>query len=423
MIYYESYPNSRCPHSLCKYDVVSNTWTPFLEEVLRKIRHLRIDHIEFDWMKRRIFILTDLRHHRGTYILKIDHPFLLRRYHQLPQGELVNVNGSIQCVHDERRGVWNDKRQRWQPINLTLPLGSPREIYHSQVIHVPSKNMLLMFRWSYNSSIFASERSGAMLNVWRHRIGSHESEWTVGFQQSQFPGIPGSVILSSNEQFVIIAQLHFWILDIRNDHRYETRKSAVPISVKHGPGILAHTDCRFGSETIVSGFARRLDMNIPVLIVNMVTRYYSIERIHWIKRYGKPNHLMLPLKCFNENQNTFSFGGLNDDNVERPRGLDESLFVSKNVQESQRKVMDGFKRVTALRKVRTDQITVYNKSKGAQRDRLHRNIAATEMEIVSVMETLLELSPTEVRFAVESDSELRGLLEARKFKAPWMEFN
>ena len=67
-------------------------------------------------------------------------------------------------------------------------------------------------------------------------------------------------------------------------------------------------------------------------------------------------------------------------------------------------------------------MTVYNKSKGAERDRLARNIAATEMEIVSVMETLSELSPAEVKFVLESDIELCNLLEARKFKAPWMEF-
>lgn len=86
-------------------------------------------------------------------------------------------------------------------------------------------------------------------------------------------------------------------------------------------------------------------------------------------------------------------------------------------------MVDGFNRLKTLKKVRNEQLIVYNKSKGAERGRLDRNIAATEMEMVSVMETLSELSPVEVKVMLESDSDLRALLEARKFKAPWMEFN
>ena len=95
----------------------------------------------------------------------------------------------------------------------------------------------------------------------------------------------------------------------------------------------------------------------------------------------------------------------------------------ETIKEKQRKMVDEFETLTTLRKVRNDQLIVYSKSNGMDRDRLDRNIAATEMEIISVMETLSKLSQFEVKNMLESDSELGDLLKARNFKAPWMEFN
>ena len=107
--------------------------------------------------------------------------------------------------------------------------------------------------------------------------------------------------------------------------------------------------------------------------------------------------------------------------MERDHLEANNVITKPNIVQSQ--IFDGFQRVTTLRKVRSDQLLVYNKSKGAERARLDRNIAATEMEIVEVMQMLSKLSPTEVNFLLQSDIALCGLLEARNFKAPWMEFD
>ena len=76
-----------------------------------------------------------------------------------------------------------------------------------------------------------------------------------------------------------------------------------------------------------------------------------------------------------------------------------------------------------LREVRGRQLSVYGRSSGADRERLDRNIAATEMEITDLSTTLSELAPAEVQFMLRTDAALRNMLIARDFHAPWTEFN
>lgn len=303
--------------SFYKYDMYSDKWTQLSSEFLGELqnKHRTIEQIQFDWVNERIFILTHRRGSNRTHIVSIDDGSA-KHFEGVPIGELVNVNGTMHCVCDKSHSIWNDTKQHWQPINafprnprsinsiwkqhLTFPSTSHGRAYHSQVIHVPSKHMLLMFLWSLNYNNISGERGGAMMTVWRHRIGSHE--WTDVLQQRQFQGITGTVVLSTDQQCVIIAQPHLSILDIRDDDHYEIRNSTVPVSLKHSPGIFAHSDCAFGSANLVSGFTRRLDVYIPLVIVNMIYGYCSIERIHWITRCGRRNHRMIPLNTITGNE-------------------------------------------------------------------------------------------------------------------------
>ena len=294
-------------HSLYKYNMVSNKWIPFLPELTSKLEHLQFDHIEFDWVKRRIFVLIQSPwQDSGTRILHIENQSLFQLYGtgyggELPQGMLIHVDGKMHCVSDHSHSIWNEKYRRWQPISteLTFPSTMPGGAYHSQVIHVPSKHILLLFRWSLNSQKTNNlgKQGTTIMHVRQHHIGSNE--WTEVLQKEQSQDIKGSVVLSSDQQFVIIAHAHLWILDIRNDDQYKIRKSTVAVSVEHSARMLAHSDCAFGSGNLVSGFTRRLqlDMDIPMVIVQIISGWCSIERIHWITRCGTPNHLMVPLRA------------------------------------------------------------------------------------------------------------------------------
>ena len=305
MIYCESVHDIHRHHSLYKYSMVANKWIPFLPELTIKLQHFQLNQIGFDWVKRRIFILIKSPYRdSGTRILHIENQSLLQRYstgygRELPQGMLIHVDGKMHCVSDHSHSIWNETHIEWQPISAKLTYPStttPGGAYHSQVIHVPSKNILLLFRWAFNSQK-TNNLGNTIMHVWRHRIGSNE--WTDVLQKEPLQNIKGSVVLSSDEHFVIIAQPHLWILDIRNDDQYKIRKSTVAVPVEHSPRILAHSDCAFGSGNLVSGFTRRLqlDMDIPMVIVKMISEWCSIERIHWITRCGTPNHLMVPLRA------------------------------------------------------------------------------------------------------------------------------
>ena len=306
-------------HCLYKYDMCSGTWTRFLSDLFEIIQRLKAGQIEFDWVKRRIFILTGQPFttwpDASTYILDMDNQSL-QHFRGIPEGQLINVNGIIHCVSDRSslcHNIWNDVKQQWQPINVAFPLNAGGS-FQSQVIHVPSKHILLLFRW------WSGSRA---MSVWRHRIGSNR--WTRVLQKGPWQGVTGSVVLSSDEQFVIMAQPHLWILDISNDDQYKVRKSTVAFE-EHSDGvwcatclaspnsqaicsprIIAHSDCAFGSDTLVSGFIWRLqlDMDIPLVIVNLIAEWCSVERIHWITKImlpnGTPNHLMMPLRtiCLN----------------------------------------------------------------------------------------------------------------------------
>ena len=67
-------------HSLYKYDMCSGTWTRLLSDLFEIIQRLKAGQIEFDWVKRRIFILTGQPFttwpDASTYILDMDNQSL-----------------------------------------------------------------------------------------------------------------------------------------------------------------------------------------------------------------------------------------------------------------------------------------------------------------------------------------------------------
>lgn len=158
-----------------------------------------------------------------------------------------------------------------------------------ELIQIPSKNTVLMF----------CESNFAEGQVWQNRR-SKWGEWEqiegLGFKQDV------SVVLSSDENFVIIAEgrsVRLHILDIRSDKKYLLRESAVKVPFSHTRGTLARTGGKSISQTIVSGWIRSLakskafiGLDIPIVIIQAIKSWYSFETIHYI---NEGIHLVIPL--------------------------------------------------------------------------------------------------------------------------------
>lgn len=128
----------------------------------------------------------------------------------------------------------------------------------------------------------------------------------------------------------------------------------------------------------------------------------------------------------NADHDMFSFDdsddALNDDN-DRFSGPGRGVLTAFGLKQQRiQKVMDGLKTVETLMSLRKDMLAVFARSTGADRQRLDRNLAAQEMEIVELIQSIGPLAPQSVQRAVRSNDALRDVLISRRFRAPWCEF-
>ena len=293
-------------HAFCKYNVESDTWTPILTGLLDKIN---VNDIEIDWKMKRMFLWSQINGKDKLSIIDIQRGSKLVQPNRMPaQSKMISLNGSMHCLGYSETGtthhiwseakqrwhhIWGKAKQRWQPMNAeSLP--EVRRI--DSLIHVPSKNILLMFA-SYDPY-------GECL-LWRYHIRSNRWELISGIQlEDNCP-----MILTSDERFVIIRsnvyyKTHPLILDIRNDDHYKLRESPVVLHYI-GFGVFARTGGIKESVATASGWIRRLrksgeivSISIPLEIVKTIARWYSEESIHWIHKQAgqKSNHQMIALQ-------------------------------------------------------------------------------------------------------------------------------
>ena len=296
--------------SIRKYNVRTDTWTPFLSELELNACE---NEIEIDWNNRRVFASYMSAHRRYMIIFDMETKSVLHRIQiDMEFVKMVNVHGIMHCVGNKNASyystnrVWNEDELKWQEIKTnTIPNVGP--ILH--LIHVSSKKILLLFA---HDEIPHKKKT----ELWRYDIPSQKWEYVMNIRNQYYSDVfQISVILTTEEQFIIIKQQknpRFEILDIRNENDYKLRQSKVRVPRKAFAGVLAQSHGTPGlklSFTLTLGWTRRLkklekftNTRMPVEIERMIAEWYSIEWIHWImsditkqKNSNLRNHQKIPL--------------------------------------------------------------------------------------------------------------------------------
>lgn len=280
---------NRGSEGLLRYDVLSQCCTTFLPKILKD---LIIHSMEFDRTKQRLFLLCERWKTKRCLTIVYEYRNGSIKHHPYRGGtilfaSMVAVNGIIHKIGGMNavdHMIWNGQEMRWQCNKRQPPFSKfYSEITLASLIHVSSKNMLLMI---------GGDDDGKDIGIWKYDIGL--DIWTQ-IKELQFEPGPQAV-LSSDERFVTIGDrnsVHLWILDIRDDNEYTAKKSvAVPDLDKSRAYCLVRSGGRMESKHIVSGWINRyIRMSIPWDVIEMIAEWYSTEMIHWIARYpGKRMH-------------------------------------------------------------------------------------------------------------------------------------
>lgn len=309
------------PRSVFKYNVRTDTWTAFLSEL--DFNSYNSD-IEIDWGNLRVFALSTNMHGECVSIFHMETKSVVHRVQMdMESVQMVNVNGIMHCLglredcSYRMHHIWSEDKMQWQEIE-TNTIVNVDVILH--LIHVPSKNILLMFA-------YRKTRNGRKTELWRYDIESKVWENMMDIPK-EYHSDPFklSVTLTTEEQFIIIKQdnkSHFQILDIRNENEYKLRDSMIEIPRNAFSGVLTRSHGTPGlkqSLTLILGWTRRLKklekfagISIPMEIGRMIAEWYSIEWIHWImsdfpkqNNSNLRNHQKIPLHCI-LNEDLFLF--------------------------------------------------------------------------------------------------------------------
>lgn len=159
---------------------------------------------------------------------------------------------------------------------------------HQFLVHVPSQGIILMI--GARDRLKRERKANySVVNVglWRYDIA--EDQWTdMGVSDDIMSEITNcALILTSNEEFVIILSYPIKILDIRQEHNYLIWDSGIV------PPLTDHClVARSGgsSQFVTYGFVRKLFASEefrehqapPTDIVDMIASFCSQEMIHWL---------------------------------------------------------------------------------------------------------------------------------------------
>lgn len=300
---------------LYRYNIHSNTWTPFLL-VLKE--EMCIDQIEIDRVNRRVFAANwSLTSDEGDLtIFDIRTESVLHRMKfSLRFGRMLCLSGSMHCIAYQDKNnthkhptnhIWSEDKQKWKKIVTKAVPDFKRT--DSNLIHVSSKNIILSLECDV---------------LWRYHIAL--KEWDVIKMGGDVAGIKVTATLTRDEEFIIFARsdkYHFQIIDIRDDNAYSLYESSVkiPRNIDFPRMCWAVPRARFGklvssggtkdSVPVISGWIRGIRktkqfaaLMIPEEIETMIVRWYSLEYIHWIvvsiekvnDQLHLPNHQKIPL--------------------------------------------------------------------------------------------------------------------------------
>lgn len=158
-------------------------------------------------------------------------------------------------------------------------------------IHVPSKNILLLF---------ISHTVKQKCIIWTLNLKTNE--WTTN-NTIKYKLTVSSAALISNQQFVILydrKQTKIYLLDIRYDD-YTTSQCIIQTPFEHA-SIMERTEGGIKDEMLIFGWIKQLfqqsqfqEMVLPpVYIIKLLMKWYSAELIHFI--CGGTTHFCIAVK-------------------------------------------------------------------------------------------------------------------------------
>lgn len=238
----------------------------------------------------------------GTGIIRQESP----HYHsEIGGNSLINVNGTIHKIGgSDLHVVWNEDRNSWNKMHSEILSDHFHELHAMSVVHVLSKNILLMIGPSFGASAQKKEIITGDRGIWRLDLDTGIWECIDSIKFDFF--FCGSV-LTADEQYVIIlggmiqdSSTYLesdWIhvLDIRTDDYKLWTSSIRPPHPDGASYQVASSGGKKLSFWMITGSIRQLYeekefigmVAVPSVIIRIINEFQfnateSPERIHWI---------------------------------------------------------------------------------------------------------------------------------------------
>ena len=301
-------------NKLFKYDTRTDKLTPFLSlppSCAVKENFLDLDYcrMQIDRTNNRIFLLTSitprdifgipLGPHKTkvtTSIIDIPSGSLIRQISKDPDDSdeiiemyptMVSVNGTMHKVGGPHT-IWNEDKLDWEPINVKAAyLDVHEDIADVCLVHVPSKNCVLMLGGNDDSFSFDEDSVDKSTGIWRYCVRSGLWEQMKDDEGKPFMFVDNpeihQILLSSNERFVIIApeqRESLYVLDIGDDNQYKLWESSVQLPKQME--FITKSGGLSESKSLVFGWMRRQkDFGlVPIVIKTLISKWCSVEMIH-----------------------------------------------------------------------------------------------------------------------------------------------
>lgn len=221
--------------------------------------------------------------------------------HKLEWKQEKNENGDwsqVVPVHE----IWNHALMEWRIQHVFESISSAsREI---DLIHVPSKNIILMIGGgiNLNRSTGLNSHSLREIRIRRYHISTGQWEvlkaikWDLPYSRSN------GCVLSADERYVILMPIvekkvkkrSIYALDIRDDNDYKLWKSVkrTPKNTCRYPHRMTKSGGKGRTALLASGWIRRWRRHFPRELVVIIGDLSLDEMIHWITT---KEHRVMPL--------------------------------------------------------------------------------------------------------------------------------
>ena len=212
---------------------------------------------------------------------------------------LINVDNQIHVIggaRNTKHSIWNDDKKELEEVFdfATIITAEINCLRGSSLIHVPSKNILLLFGGKKNAN--------PLNDIYEYSFANKEwRKWNDGIQ---FSASYAPAVLTKDERYIIIAgsfdgSVQGNDIFVLNIDEVSLKKSCIKCP-QSGSHLIAITSNNEMDDLLVNGYIRFINDKIPMEIIDLMTQYYNMEMLHWIAyetNYKKPKeHHMIPVR-------------------------------------------------------------------------------------------------------------------------------